>query len=345
MNKDKIGICVIGAGRAGLIHARSIARHVSQARLVALVDTQRETVETSCRELEVTRYYLDYRQALEDENIDAVAVVTPTVWHKEIAVASAKAGKHVFVEKPMAMNAAECDEMIGAAAENRVKLQVGFMRRFDESFMAAKEQVDLGIIGRVVLVKSLTRGPSIPQQWQYDISASNGTLAEVNSHDIDTLRWLTASEFQELHAIAGNYRCPDAREDYPDFYDNVSLLARFDNNCQGIIDGAVSVGYGYDARVEILGTKGVIFVGRTYQHSTVTCSSDSGLVRPFVKSWSSLFLDAYRAEEQDFVLSILEDREPRVTGLDGKRAVEVVIAGNLSIKERRPVLLRSSGRS
>ena len=174
------------------------------------------------------------------------------------------------------MNAAECDEMIGAAAENRVKLQVGFMRRFDESFMAAKEQVDLGIIGRVVLVKSLTRGPSIPQQWQYDISASNGTLAEVNSHDIDTLRWLTASEFQELHAIAGNYRCPDAREDYPDFYDNVSLLARFDNNCQGIIDGAVSVGYGYDARVEILGTKGVIFVGRKRNFRSLRAGTTAG---------------------------------------------------------------------
>ncbi|GAH87023.1 unnamed protein product, partial [marine sediment metagenome] len=190
-----------------------------------------------------------------------------------------------------------------AAEENKVKIQIGFIRRFDSSFQAAKEAINRGEIGNVVLVKSLTRGPSIPQRWQYDVKASNGSLAEVNSHDIDTLRWFTGSEFAEVYAIAGNYRCQEAGEEFPDFYDNVSLLARFENGMQGFMDGAVSVGYGYEARVEVLGTIGVIFIGQPAEGSMVTCSTEKGLFRPNVKSWRNLFREAYAKEDRDFIQS------------------------------------------
>ena len=123
--------------------------------------------------------------------VDAVVVVTPTSLHREVVLAAAKAGKHVLCEKPMAMDVRECDDMIDACARASVKLQIGFMRRYDESFRAAKERVDAGEIGEVVLVKSLTHGPSVPQEWMYDIAKSNGPLAEVNSHDIDAARWFT----------------------------------------------------------------------------------------------------------------------------------------------------------
>ena len=99
------------------------------------------------------------------------------------------------------------------------------------------------------------------QALEYDIRQSNGPLSEVNSHDIDTLRWFSGAEFEEVYAVAGNYRSPDARERYPDFYDNVLLVASFENDMQGLIDGAASVRYGYDARVEVLGTRGIAFVG------------------------------------------------------------------------------------
>ncbi len=339
MNKDKINVCVIGSGRAGMIHARNFAGGIRNSTLVALAEPRREVVEKSCKELEVGKFYLSYEEAMVDESIDAVIVVTPTVFHKEIVVAAARAGKHILCEKPMAMNIDECAAMTAAADEHGVKLQIGFMRRFDESFVAAKEQIDRGEIGDVVLVKSLTRGPSVPQKWQYDIRASNGPLAEVNSHDIDTLRWFTNSEFKEVYAIAGNYRCREAQADFPDFYDNVVMVASFENGMQGFIDGAVSVGYGYDARVEIVGTKGVIFVGRLHQQTTVTCAAEKGIARPFVKSWRDLFLDAYRSEDQEFIQSILEDRPPAVGGFDGKMAVAVVNAGNRSIVEKRPVRL------
>ena len=339
LTNNKVGICVIGSGRAGMIHARNFARVLPNANLVAMVDPNVETLQNGCAELEIDTFYTDYQDALADSSVDAVIVVTPTILHKEIVVAAAQSGKHVLCEKPMAMNVDECDEMIQACGDNKVKLQIGFMRRFDQGFLTAKQRIDNGEIGDVVLVRSCTRGPSIPQPWQYDIAASNGPLAEVNSHDIDTLRWFAESEISEVYCIAGNYRCPQAKSEHPDFYDNVIMSARFANGLQGQIDGAVSVRYGYDAKVEVLGTNGVLHIGRLDQSGVVVVNTNTGITTPAVPSWRNLFLDAYLREDKAFVDCILEDTEPQVTGHDGRMAVAVVNAGNRSILEKCPVQL------
>lgn len=339
MKKNHIGVCLIGAGRAGMIHAVNFKTRVPNAKLVAVVDPFEEAAQKACSELEISKYYLNYKDALNDDEIDAVVVVSPTVYHRDIVVAAAQAGKHILCEKPMAMDENECDQMIEASSANHVKLQIGFMRRHDESFIKAKETIASGDIGDVVLVKSLTRGPSIPQRWMYDITKSNGCLAEVNSHDIDTLRWFTESEFESLYAIAGNYRCTDIKEEFPDYYDNFVLNASFRNGRLGLIDGAAAVNYGYDARVEILGTQGTIFLGQVHEKTVVVCNKESGMVRPIMNSWRYLFRDAYVAEDIHFINCILNDEQPKVTGNDGKMAVKVVKAGNLSIKEKKIVTL------
>jgi myo-inositol 2-dehydrogenase/D-chiro-inositol 1-dehydrogenase/scyllo-inositol 2-dehydrogenase (NAD+) len=172
----------------------------------------------------------------------------------------------------------------------------------------------------------------------YDIRTSLGPLAEVNSHDIDSLRWFTGSEFEEVYAVGGNYRSPEARQQYPDFYDNVILAARMRNGMQGSISGAQGVKYGYDSRCEILGEQGLITVGSLAANSVVSHTVD-GSKAAVVQSWMNLFVDAYRAEDEDFVRCILESREPRAGGRDGKAAVMVVNAGNQSIAERRAVRL------
>lgn len=340
MKRSYIGVCLIGAGRAGMIHAKNFKTRISNAKIVAVVDPFEEAALNACKELDISKYYLNYQDALKDDEIDAVVVVSPTVYHKEIVVAAAKAGKHILCEKPMAMDEFECDDMIKACNENKVKLQIAFMRRYDESFMQAKEVIESGEIGEVVMVRSNTRGPSIPQKWMYDIDKSNGPLAEVCSHDIDTLRWFTGSEFKSVYAIGGNYRSPEALPEYPDFYDNVIMNTQFINGMQGAIDGAQGVAYGYDARVEILGVKGIIFLGQVHEKTIFTCTKEKGMVRPVMNSWKYLFRDAYLAEDIHFVECILEDKQPRVTGLDGKMAVKVVKAGNLSIKEKRIVELK-----
>ncbi len=333
-----IRVCVIGSGRAGMIHARNFAGSVPDAKLVAIVDPIEELAKKACKELEINNYYLNYQDALKLNNIDAVIVVTPTVYHNEIVVAAAKAGKHVLCEKPMAMTVKECNAMIKACKDSKVKLQIAFMRRFDESFLYAKKRVDSGEIGRVVLVKSLTHGPSTPKSWMYDIRKSNGPLAEVNSHDIDALHWYSGSYINEVYAIGGNFRSPKAKEAWPDFYDNVILTTRFSNGMQGFIEGAQGVQYGYDSRVEILGEKGIIFIGKINNYSVMSCTPN-GMQTPFVRSWQNLYYDAYKKEDISFINCILDGSEPEVTGQDGMEAVKVVNAGNRSITEKKPIKL------
>lgn len=337
--RDLINICLIGAGRAGMIHAINFASRVPNVKMMAVCDPSEAACKEAVKQLDISLYYTDYKKALKNEEIDAVVVVTPTVFHHEIVIAAANAKKHILCEKPMAMNEKECEEMIRAAKTNGVKLQVGFMRRFDDSFVHAKKLVEEGEIGDIVLVKSLTRGPSIPKPWMYDIKKSNGPLAEVNSHDIDTLRWFTNGEFSTVYAVAGNYRCAEAREKYPDFYDNVILNANFDNGILGSIDGAQGVGYGYDARVEILGTRGLITLGEMKDKSTVIYTPDNGGKMNVVSSWTHLFREAYVNEDISFIQAIINDREPEVTGKDGLMAVKVVNAGNKSITTGEPVKL------
>lgn len=340
MKNREVGVCVIGAGRAGMIHARNFKTNVPGARLVAFTDPDEVNVKQATREMGLEKSYSDYKVALKDPEIDAVIVVTPTIFHRDIVVAAAEAGKHILCEKPMAMNEQECDDMIEAARKANVVLQIGFMRRFDQSFRQAKEEIEAGAIGDVILVKSLTRGPSVPMPWMYDLKKSNGPLAEVNSHDIDTLRWFTQSEFASVYAIAGNYRCEEARSEYPDFYDNVVLTAELTGGKQGVIDGAVSVKYAYDSRVEILGTEGVIFIGQTHERTVVVGNKSKGLARPLMNSWSSLYKDAYLDEDMHFISCIREGTVPSVTGQDGKMAVQIVNAGNRSIAEKSVIRLR-----
>jgi predicted dehydrogenase len=338
---EELGIALVGCGRAGMVHARNFAGRIRGARLVALVDPVRETAAAAAAELGVADYSTDVRDALSNPRVGAIVVASPTIHHRDIVVAAARAGRHVLCEKPMAITVRECAEMVEAAEQARVKLQIAFMRRFDASFIAGKAAVDSGRIGTTVLVKSLSRGPSAPQEWMFDLARSNGTLAEVNSHDIDTLRWFTGSEFAEVYAIAGNYRCPQALPAHPDYYDNLVLTATFANGMQGLIDGAASVSYGYDARVEVLGTRGVIHVGRQEDTSVLTCVEGEGMNRVPVKSWRHLFREAYEAEDRDFLSCVTEDRQPRVTGLDGMMAVNVVLAGNQSIRTGKPVKVAS----
>ncbi len=338
---DEVRLLLIGAGRAGMIHAKNFATRVPHARLVAVSDISETNAREAAAEIGAgCKWYTDYKQAMKSSGADAVIVVTPTKYHCEIVLAAAEAGKHILCEKPMAMTQEECARMIAACETHQVKLQIGFMRRFDRNFTRAREIIQSGAIGEVVSVKSLTHGPSKPHEWMYDIAKSNGPLAEVNSHDIDTLRWFTGSEVKTLHAVAGNYRCPDAREAYPDFYDTVLMVAHMENGMLGCIDGAQGVQYGYDARVDILGTKGLITIGGMQNGTTLCFTQANGMAGDAVKSWTNLFADAYIAEDISFVHCILHHTDPQVGGLDGMMAVAVVRAGNESIQTGETITLQ-----
>ncbi len=337
---ETVRACLIGCGRAGMIHARNYKNKLENAKIVACADAFPQAAEAAAAELGITRWMVDYHDVLADDSVNAVIVVAPTDLHKQIVLDCAAAGKHIFCEKPMAMTVEECDEMIAACEKHRVKLQIGFMRRFDASFREAKRLLDEGSIGELVQIHSNTRGPSKPRPWMYDIRKSNGILAEVNSHDIDAVRWMAGSDIDSVYAVAGNFRNPEAREAYPGYYDSVLMTGTLKNGVHFCIDGAAFVQYGYDAKMEIIGTKGKICVGRSDKEFVRCTTVEGGTQTPFINSWMTLFTDAYLAEDASFVNAVLHDLPVEVSGVDGRMAVAAVEAGNRSITEKTIVTVR-----
>lgn len=335
----QLRFCLIGAGRAGLIHARNIATRIPRARMVALCDTSEQNLAAAGNELGITALYRDYRSAIESKEVDAVVIVTPTFLHREVACFAAEHGKHVFLEKPMALTVEECQTINAAVKKANVKLQIGFMRRFDEGFMAAKDALASGEMGKVMIIKSTGRGPGGPGAWMYDLKKSNGIVAEVNSHDIDSLLWFTGLPIQRVQAMGHNFKCLDATGQYPDFYDNVVASFGFAGGTMGVIDGTCPAHYGYDARVEILCENGLLLIGSPQQQTTTRITLDGQVIGKAVKSWRNLFKDAYLAEMEHFVDCVLRDQSPRVTGMDGLKAVEAAVAVNQAIATGQTVEL------
>ena len=341
MEAEKIlKVCLIGCGRAGMIHARNYKNKIENACITAVADAVEEAAKAAAEELGVEKCFSDYKEILSDPEIDAVIVVAPTNLHKQIVIDCAAAGKHIFCEKPMAMTVEECDEMIAACDRHKVKLQIGFMRRFDASFREAKRLVEEGAIGELVQIHSNTRGPSKPRPWMYDIKKSNGILAEVNSHDIDAVRWMAGSDIETVYAVAGNFRNPEAEADYPDYYDSVLMSGTLKSGVHFCIDGAAYVQYGYDSKMELIGTKGKIQVGRSEKEHVHCTTVEQGTATPFVNSWMTLFIDAYLAEDISFVNAVLNDTPVEVSGVDGRMAVAAVEAGNRSITEKEIIKVR-----
>jgi len=335
---SEVRVCVVGVGRAGMVHARNFRWHVPYAELVAVVDADAERARAAARELDLgDRFYTDLEQALQKVPFDAVVITTPTFTHASLALQAAAAGKHIFCEKPMALTLEECDRMIAAAQQAGVVLQIGFMRCFDPPFVEAKRQIDEGAIGRPLIVRTLTRGPGLPPEWAHDIRVSNGMLAEVNSHDFDTVRWLGGGEFVSIFARAGAYKVPEIRQRYPGFYDTATVSAALDNGTMGMIDGVCPADYGYDARAEVVGTEGVLVIGALHTPPVNRVTKAANVVAPRIPSWPVRFAQAYQAEATHFVECIREGKPPMVGGWDGRQALEAVLAANRSIETGLPV--------
>lgn len=333
----KVKFCLIGAGRAGMVDARNFEFKIAESEIVTIVDSNLETAKKAAEELNANNYYSSLDEALIESDFDAVCIGVPTFVHCEVVVKSAEAGKHIYSEKPLSISLEEADKMEKAIKKNKVKFQINFMRRFDKNFLRAKKLIEDGAIGAPILIKSVGRGPGLPPEWYVDINKSNGLLAEVNSHDFDSIRWLIGSNFKQVYALAENFKLPQYKEKYPDFYDTVAVILKFENGVLGMIDGCCPATYGYDVRVEILGTEGMLQIGSKQAYSVLVWNKDKNLISEGNQSWRTLFKDAYEEGARHFVNCILTDSEPKVGIIDGKKALEIVIAANKSIKSEKPI--------
>ena len=316
VDSSEIGIAVIGAGRAGMIHARNFASgRIAGAELAAWSSLRTGPRRTACRELGWSVACATIARSLADPAVrrrgggDAQRVSL-----RDRRGGGAGGQAHPLREADGHERPRSATKCWRPSTQAGVKLQIGFMRRFDAGFVAAKQRVEAGEIGRVVLVKSLTHGPTTPKPWMYDIRQSNGPLSEVNSHDIDTVRWFSGSEFEEVYAIGGNYRSPEARRAVPGILRQRRALGAPAEWHAGVDLRGPGCAVRLRRSLRDPGRKGLITVGGLAAHR-VTTHTAAGSTTPVVRSWTDLFLDAYRAEDEDFVGAFVEDGPPRAGGL------------------------------
>ncbi len=331
-----VGIALIGAGRMGEVFAHHVAYNVPGCRFLAVADVDDARAAQVAARFGVPSSYANYEEALARNDIDAVVIVTPTSTHVELIQAAAAAGKQIFSEKPLAMTLAGCDAAIAATEKAGVKLQVGFMRRFDAAYRAAKEKIDAGEIGTPVMIKSLGRDPRRTSLEFARRENSGGLIADMAVHDFDAARWLMGSEVLRVYSEGECLVYPELK-DVGDI-DNAVVNLKFVNGALGNIDVSRNAVYGYDIRTEVLGSKGALQIGKL-QQTALLVLTEGGVTHDTVPYFMERFGDAYAAEIRDFVACVEQDRPPAVSGADARAATAIGVAATRSLDEGRPVCL------
>lgn len=326
---------VIGAGRIGKLHAENLATRISDVEVVAIADINLDAAQETARRLHIPTAVQDYHLILADDTIDAVAICSSTDTHAQIISEAAAAGKHIFCEKPIAHDLTRIDAALEAVRKARVKLQIGFNRRFDASFRKVRQMVAEGKIGEPHILRITSRDPA-PPPIAY-IQLSGGMFLDMTIHDFDMARYLIGSEVVEVYATAGVMVNPaiGAAGDV----DTALITLRFENGAIGTIDNSRQAVYGYDQRVEVFGSAGMVSAGNDLQDSHVYWDANGSHSAKPLYFFLERYMDSFITEMKEFVQCILEDAQPLVTGIDGRIPVVIGIAAKKSYQENRPVLL------
>jgi len=339
----RVGIGVIGCGAiADLIHLPAY-KETGHAQLLAVCDIDEMRAKSTAKKFGIEAWYTDYEKILERKDVDAVSICTPNFLHCEQAVAAAEAGKHVFVEKPMATTLEECDQMIRSCEGSNVKLMVGHNERFNPTNEKIKEILDEGLIGTVFEIRShISYGgpyegwPAV-SDWFFDIGkAGGGCLIDVGGHVFDVFRWFVG-DVQSVSAFLGSLAKETKVED------NAMVLLTFRRNAIGECD--ISWTYkGFENSREILGTEGGIFVGAAPSPIAVYTEKKvpkalRGLLHPTFPVSLAEQIAYQKKKISHFIETIMEDKEPFVTGYDGRAALEIVLAAYKSARTGKVVCL------
>jgi len=330
----KLGVGVLGVGEMGKRHAENIRRLVPEAKLVAIADASLDRARQVASELEIELSYGSLEAMLECKGLDAVLIATPDKFHAQAVVVAARAGKSILCEKPLALNLADARGALEAVSKAGVRLQIGFMRRYDPAYSAAMKRIDAGEIGVPVIFKSVGRDKDEPPLSAYQSNLNGMVFYNNTIHDFDLARWLMKDEVAEVHSYTTVTIRPEVAR-YGDVVASVVNL-QYRRGAIGNVESYVQAVYGYDVRTEIVGSKGSILVG-SLRHAPATFLSAAGGTHILADHFLSRFQDAYLAEVRDFVQNILNDRPLRVSGDDGLQALAIAVAAERSYLQKKAV--------
>lgn len=332
----KVKIGLLGVGRIGKLHVENLLHSVPNADLFAVADPLMDDATRQwIKEMGIEKCYDDPEMILNDPSIEAVFICTSTNTHAELIKRAAKEGKHIFCEKPIDTDLGKIQEALDAADKANVKLQVGFVRRFDHNHKKVRDTVACGKLGKPNIVKITSRDPD-HQSMDY-IEISGGIFLDMTIHDFDMARYLAGSEVTEVTAY-GAALSGAGYDKYNDI-DTAIIMMKFENGALGVIDNSRAAHYGYDQRTEVHCDKGCVQVSNDLNSQAMISTADGVEVEKptwfFLERYNNAFIDEAKA----FTEAIINNTDTLVNGFDGLAPVKIALAAEKSLKEGRPVKL------
>ena len=333
----KLNVGLIGVGRLGRVYARDLSSRIGCIRLTAIADIDTKALETVSREFDVPHAFTDPDDLFHDPSVDAVVIVTPTNTHREVVDAAVAAGKPIFCEKPPSISLDDAIAMRRVVEESGVFLQLGFMRRFDRGYVAAKERLAEGAIGNAVVFKSTSRDPYPPSVAYADPRSSGGLIIDMGIHDFDLARWFMG-EVATVQAVGGVLAYPELGE--VGDIDNAVVSLVFTTGRLGVVDLTRNGIYGYDISTELLGTQGTLRIGYL-RETPLMVMTRAGVAHDTVPYFMERFRDAYTAQLENFARNVLDGRDPPITIDDGVEALRIAVAATRARETGQPVQVSS----
>lgn len=334
----KVKMGLVGAGRIGKVHTQTLVQLVPEADLSVITDINQAAAAALAAQFAIPTVAPSFAALLEDSTIEAVAICSSTDTHAPYIIQAARAGKHIFCEKPIAANLPQIDEALAAVQQAGVKLMIGFNKRFDPNKRRIKQAIESGEIGTPHLLHIISRDPA-PPPLEY-IKVSGGLFFDMTIHDFDMARFLFG-EVDEVYAAA-NVLVDPAIGEAGDI-DTAVITLKFKNGAIGTIENSRRAAYGYDQRVEVFGSGGAARSDNLY-HNAVTLSGPSTIYNDLpMNFFMDRYIPAYQAELAAFVKAVAEDTPTPVTGADGRAPVVIALAAMRSLQENRGVKLSEIG--
>ncbi|MGB7743042.1 MAG: inositol 2-dehydrogenase, partial [Terracidiphilus sp.] len=306
-----------------------------EAEIAAITDINREAAEALAARCSIPRVVSSADDILGDKAIDAVLICTSTDTHADLIVRAARAGKHIFCEKPIALELDKIDTALAAAKAAGVQLQVGFNRRFDSNFLRVRQAVANGEIGKPSLMHIISRDPAPPPMAF--VRTSGGIFRDMMIHDFDMARYLMGEEVEEIYAAGGVLVEPAFKAEND--LDSALVVLHFKSGAIGTIDNSRKAVFGYDQRVEILGSKGKIASENRFPNEVVVSGEKSVYTDLPLNFFMQRYTESFALELQLFVQAVLEGKPTPVTGDDARVPVVMALAARKSYDEHRPVRL------
>ncbi|MBK5566228.1 inositol 2-dehydrogenase [Ensifer sp. SSB1] len=325
-----IKLALIGAGRIAKVHAKAVAAS-PDAELVALADAVPSAAQALA--LATGAKASDADAIASDKSVDAVLICTPTDTHADLIAKFARAGKHVFCEKPVDLDLGRAEEVVSIARKAGVKLMLGFNRRYDPNFAGVRAAIDAGRIGDVEMVTITSRDPGAP-----DISyasRSGGIFRDMTIHDLDMARFMLGEEPIVVSAHASVLVKPELKEIGDS--DSATVILETASGKQAVITNSRRATYGYDQRVEVHGSLGVARAENHHENTVVVGNAEGYRSAPLQNFFMTRYTASYAGEIAEFIAALKEGREPATTGTDGVIALKLANACVESVKTGRRV--------